>query len=130
MSKINAILEKKGPHFNIVAPTTPVLDALTIMQSENLSYVVVMEDNQFLGIMSEREYTLKIKLKGRQSDSTTVKEIMTKDFPVIGLQEELERCMILMNVYKTRFLPVFDSVEFKGIITMNDLMLDGLEKKK
>jgi hypothetical protein len=38
--------------------------------------------------------------------------------------------MILMNVYKTRFLPVFDSVEFKGIITMNDLMLDGLEKKK
>jgi len=130
MSKIKEILEKKGPHFNIVAPTTPVLDALNSMHSENLSYLVIMEDNQFLGIMSEREYTLKIKLKGRQSDSTTVKEIMTKDLPVIGLQEELERCMILMNVYKTRFLPVFDSVEFKGIITMNDLMLDGLEKKK
>ena len=44
MSKIKEILEKKGPHFNIVAPATPVLDALTIMQSENLSYVVVMDD--------------------------------------------------------------------------------------
>jgi hypothetical protein len=79
MSKIKEILEKKGPHFNIVASTTPVLDALTIMQSENLSYVVVMDDNQFLGIMSERDYSHKIKLQGRHSDSTTVKEIMTKD---------------------------------------------------
>jgi CBS domain-containing protein len=110
MSKIKEILEKKGPHFNIVASTTPVLDALTIMQSENLSYVVVMDDNQFLGIMSERDYSHKIKLQGRHSDSTTVKEIMTKDLPVIGLQEELERCMILMNVYKTRYLPVFDQI--------------------
>ena len=100
------------------------------MQSENLSYVVVMDDNQFLGIMSERDYSHKVKLKGRHSDSTTVKEIMTADLPVVGLQEELERCMILMNVYKTRYLPVFDKIEFKGIITMNDLMRDVLEKKK
>ena len=129
MSKIKEILEKKGPHFNIVAPNTPVLEALTIMQSENLSYVVVMEDNQFLGIMSERDYTHKIKLQGRHSDSTLVKEIMSHDLPVIGLQEELERCMVLMNVYKTRYLPVFENLEFKGIITMNDLMRDVLDKK-
>ena len=129
MSKIKEILEKKGPHFNIVAPNTPVLEALTIMQSENLSYVVVMEDNQFLGIMSERDYTHKIKLQGRHSDSTLVKEIMSHDLPVIGLQEELERCMVLMNVYKTRYLPVFENLEFKGIITMNDLMRDLLDKK-
>ena len=99
------------------------------MQSENLSYVVVMDDNQFVGIMSERDYTHKIKLKGRHSESTIVKEIMTHDLPVIGLQEELERCMILMNVYKTRYLPVFDNLEFKGVITMNDLMRDVLDKK-
>ena len=129
MSKIKEILEKKGPHFNIVAPNTPVLEALTIMQSENLSYVVVMENNQFLGIMSERDYTHKIKLQGRHSDSTLVKEIMSHNLPVIGLQEELERCMVLMNVYKTRYLPVFENLEFKGIITMNDLMRDLLDKK-
>lgn len=129
MSKIKEILEKKGPYFNIVGPSTLVLDALTIMQTENLSYVVVMEDNQFLGIMSERDYTHKIKLKGRHSDTTTVREIMTKDLPVISLSDELERCMILMNVYKTRYLPVFDQLTFKGIITMNDLMRDVIEKK-
>lgn len=130
MSKIKEILEKKGPHFNTVEPSTPVVDALTIMQSENLSYVVVMENNHFLGIMSERDYTHKIKLKGRHSDSTIVKEIMTHDLPVIGLEVELERCMVLMNVYKTRYLPVFDNLEFKGVITMNDLMRDVLDKKE
>jgi len=122
MSKIRDILQKKGPHFNVVTPETKVLDALTILKSENLSYVVVMKDNQYLGIMSERDYTHKIKLEGRKSDTALVKDIMTKDLPVLGYADDLERCMVLMNVYKTRYLPIFDEMEFKGILTMNDLM--------
>ena len=122
MSKIRDILQKKGPHFNVVTPETKVLDALTILKSENLSYVVVMKDNQYLGIMSERDYTHKIKLEGRKSDTAIVKDIMTKDLPVLGYADDLDRCMVLMNVYKTRYLPIFDEMEFKGILTMNDLM--------
>jgi len=127
MSKIRDILIKKGPHFNIVTPETKVLDALTIMKSENLSYVVVMDNNQYLGLMSERDYTHKIKLEGRKSDSTTVLDIMTKDLPVIGYTDDLERCMVLMNVYKTRYLPIFDEMKFKGVLTMNDLMREVIK---
>ena len=68
-----------------------------------------MDNNIFLGIMTERDYTHKIKLEGRNSESTLVKSIMTKDLPVIGYADDLKRCMILMNVYKTRYLPVFDN---------------------
>jgi CBS domain-containing protein len=129
MSKIKDILTKKGPHFNIVTPDTKVLDALTLMKAENLSYVVVMKDDQYLGLMSERDYTHKIKLEGRQSETATVKDIMTSNYPVIGYSDDLERCMVLMNVYKTRYLPVFDEMEFKGILTMNDLMREVIDKK-
>ena len=129
MSKIQDILTKKGPHFNIVTPDTKVLDALTLMKAENLSYVVVMQDDQYLGLMSERDYTHKIKLEGRTSETATVKDIMTTNYPVIGYADDLERCMILMNVYKTRYLPVFDEMQFKGILTMNDLMREAIEKK-
>lgn len=129
MSKIKDILTKKGPHFNIVTPETKVLDALTLMKAENLSYVVVMQNEQYLGLMSERDYTHKIKLEGRKSETTTVRDIMTTDYPVIGYSDDLERCMVLMNVYKTRYLPVFDEMEFKGILTMNDLMREAIEKK-
>jgi CBS domain-containing protein len=129
MSKIKAILTKKGPHFNIVTPDTKVVDALTLMKTENLSYVVVMKDEQYLGLMSERDYTHKIKLEGRRSETATVKDIMTSDYPVIGYSDDLERCMVLMNVYKTRYLPVFEEMEFKGILTMNDLMREVIGNK-
>lgn len=129
MSKIKEILTKKGPHFNIVTPDTKVLDALTLMKAENLSYVVVMKDDQYLGLMSERDYTHKIKLEGRKSETATVNDIMTSNYPVIGYSDDLERCMVLMNVYKTRYLPVFDEMEFKGILTMNDLMREVIDKK-
>jgi CBS domain-containing protein len=128
MSKIKEILQKKGPNFNVVTPNTKVVEALNIMKSENLSYVVVMEDGKYLGIMSERDYTHKIKLQGKQSETTVVKDIMSTDYPVIGFDEQLQRCMVLMNVYKTRYLPIFDEMEFKGVITMNDLMREVIEK--
>ena len=129
MSKIKEILQKKGPNFNVVTPETKVVEALNIMKSENLSYVVVMEDSKYLGIMSERDYTHKIKLQGKHSESTVVKEIMSTDYPVIGFDEQLQRCMVLMNVYKTRYLPIFDEMEFKGVLTMNDLMREVIDKE-
>ncbi len=122
MSKIKEILQKKGPVFNVVTPDTKVVDALTIMKTENLSYVVVMQDGNYLGIMSERDYTHKIKLQGKKSETTTVKDIMSSDYPVVGYEEDLQRCMVLMNVYKTRYLPIFNEMNFQGILTMNDLM--------
>ena len=128
MSKIKEILQKKGPLFNVVTPDTKVVEALNIMKSENLSYVVVMQNGNYLGIMSERDYTHKVKLQGRKSETTTVKDIMSSDYPVVGYGEDLQRCMVLMNVYKTRYLPIFEDMNFQGVITMNDLMREVIAK--
>jgi predicted transcriptional regulator len=128
MCKIQEILQKKGPVFNVVTPDTKVVEALNIMKSENLSYVVVMQDGNYLGIMSERDYTHKVKLQGRKSETTTVKDIMSSDYPVVGFGEDLQRCMVLMNVYKTRYLPIFDEMTFQGVLTMNDLMREVIAK--
>jgi predicted transcriptional regulator len=128
MCKIQEILQKKGPVFNVVTPDTKVVEALNIMKSENLSYVVVMQDGNYLGIMSERDYTHKVKLQGRKSETTTVKDIMSSDYPVVGFGEDLQRCMVLMNVYKTRYLPIFDEMNFQGVLTMNDLMREVIAK--
>ncbi len=128
MCKIKEMLQKKGPVFNVVTPETKVVEALNIMKSENLSYVVVMQDGNYLGIMSERDYTHKVKLQGRKSETTTVKDIMSSDYPVVGYGEDLQRCMVLMNVYKTRYLPIFDEMNFQGVLTMNDLMREVIAK--
>ena len=95
---------------------------------QRISYVVVMQDGNYLGIMSERDYTHKVKLQGRKSETTTVKDIMSSDYPVVGYGEDLQRCMVLMNVYKTRYLPIFDEMNFQGVLTMNDLMREVIAK--
>ena len=99
MCKIKEMLRRKGPHFNIVSPNTKVLDALTLMQSENYSYVVVMDEENYLGIMSERDYIHKIKVLGNKQDTATVKEILNGNLPVVNFEDDVNRCMVLMNVW-------------------------------
>jgi CBS domain-containing protein len=65
-------------------------------------------------------------LNNKHSDKTLVKEIMTTDLPIVSSSESAEQCMVLMNAAKSRYLPVFDSTEFKGIITIHDLMREAI----
>ena len=98
MCKIKEMLRRKGPHFNVVSPNTKVLDALTLMQSENYSYVVVMDEENYLGIMSERDYIHKIKVLGSKQETATVKEILNSNLPVVNFEEDLRNSQSLLNL--------------------------------
>lgn len=127
MSEAKTILEKKGPYFNGVASNIKVIEALSLMKAENLSYVIVKDGDDFKGIMTERDYAHKVVLLGKTSTESTVQEIMTTGLPSISLDTSAEDCMMLMNQHKTRYLVVFDGFSFQGIITIHDLMRDSLE---
>lgn len=127
MSAVKNILEKKGPYFNGVASNIKVIEALSLMKAENLSYVIVKDGDAFKGIMTERDYAHKVVLLGKTSTDSTVQEIMTTGLPSVSLDTSAEDCMKLMNQHKTRYLVVFDGFAFKGIITIHDLMRDSLE---
>src|SRR5690348_4073123 len=118
MRIIQEILRQKGPHFNFIEAYAFVIDALTLMKCENISYLIVTENGNYLGIISERDYAHKVILMGKHSDTTLVKEIMTTDLPIVAETETTEQCMLMMNASKSRYLPVFDGLEFKGIITI------------
>ncbi|HRH49478.1 MAG TPA: CBS domain-containing protein [Panacibacter sp.] len=126
MRTINEVLQQKGPHFNYIDRNATVLEAILVMKSENISYLIVNENGNYAGIISERDYTHKVILENKQSANTLVKEIMTKDFPIISSSNTADQCMVLMNASKTRYLPVFDEMEFKGIITIHDLMREAI----
>ncbi len=126
MRTINEVLQQKGPHFNYIDSNATVLEAILVMKSENISYLIVNENGNYAGIISERDYTHKVILENKQSATTLVKEIMTKDFPIISSSNTADQCMVLMNASKSRYLPVFDEMEFKGIITIHDLMREAI----
>ncbi|RYZ30340.1 MAG: CBS domain-containing protein [Chitinophagaceae bacterium] len=131
MRTVKNILETKSKPFNQVSPDTLVIDALKLLTSINLSYLVVMDKDQYCGIFSERDYSRNVILKGRHSDSTTVQEVMTRDVPVVELNKTVEQCMHLIDQHKTRYLLAFDSDEqLLGVITIHDLLRQVLSDKE
>jgi CBS domain-containing protein len=130
MRTVNEILKQKGRQFNFIEADETVLNAITLMKCENISYLIVFENDKYIGIISERDYAQKIILDNKQSNTTLVKEVMTKDLPIVSGSDTIEQCMLLMNGSKSRYLPVFDDAEFKGVITIHDLMRETIREKQ
>jgi signal-transduction protein with cAMP-binding, CBS, and nucleotidyltransferase domain len=130
MRTVQHILDAKAKPFNQVTPDTLVIDALSQLNSLNLSYLIVMGNDAYKGIFSERDYSRKVILKGRHSNSTTVEEVMSTDVPVIAPSDTVEQCMVLMEESKSRYLLVFDEdKKLLGVITIHDILRQVLKDK-
>src|SRR6186713_860499 len=126
MKKVSDILSHKGGNITSVSPETTVLDALQIMADQNIGSVLVLENGQYIGIMTERDYSRKVILKGKSSTDTQVSEIMSQDLPHITPHDTIEFCMQLLSDKNIRYLPVFESGVLCGIISINDVVKETI----
>ena len=130
MRTVKDIIGSKMPAFNTISPDTLVIDALNLLNSVNLSYLIVMDGDQYKGVFCERDYTRNLVLRGRTSNTTTVKEVMTTDLPLVQLSETVEHCMYLMNSHRTRYILAYDDQHFVDVITINDLLRQVIAGKE
>lgn len=126
MSRISDILKRKGSKAISVLPETSVIEALKVMADNNIGSVVVLEDNKFKGIITERDYSRKVVLKGKNSTDTKVGEIMMTDFPLLRPGDSIEYCMELLTKNNIRYLPVFKDHELAGIISISDVVSETI----
>ena len=126
MKKVADILSRKGRNVTQVAADTSVLDALKIMADQNIGSVVISEGGEYLGILTERDYSRKVVLNGKSSTDTKVQEIMSSDIPRITPNDTVEYCMQLMSDKNIRYLPVFDGETLNGIISINDVVKETI----
>jgi CBS domain-containing protein len=126
MRNVSHMLSRKGSNVTTVLPSTSVLEALRMMADQNIGSVVVMEDDHFLGIMTERDYSRKVILNGKSSTDTTVAEIMSSEFPPLRRSDSVEYCMQLLSEKNLRYLPVIEGGELKGIISINDVVKETI----
>ncbi|MGN6542500.1 MAG: CBS domain-containing protein [Ginsengibacter sp.] len=122
MNRISDILARKGNKAISVLPNTSVLDALKVMAENNIGSVVVMEDEKFKGIITERDYSRKVILKGKNSTDTKVSDIMTTEFPHLKPSDTVEYSMELLTKNNIRYLPVFEENKLAGIISISDVV--------
>jgi CBS domain-containing protein len=130
MRSVSAVLSRKGSIVTNVSPGTLVAEALEIMAEKNIGSVVVMENDKYLGIMTERDYSRKVILKGKNSADTKVSEIMSTDLPSVNPSDSIEHCMELMTTKNIRYMPVFENNKLSGIISMSDVVKETILSQK
>ena len=122
MNQVSDIIARKGVSAIAVPPDTTVVEALRIMAEKNIGSVLVMHGGEYVGIMTERDYSRKVALKGKNSANTKVAEIMSTDLPFIKPTDTVEHCMQLMTEKNIRYLPVFENELLAGVISMSDVV--------
>jgi len=122
MKLVKHLLDNKGRHIISIAPDASVFDAIKIMAEKAVGSLVVMEDDELLGIITERDYARKVIVKGRSSETTTVAEIMTVDVLTASCSESVNDCMEVMSEKKIRHLPVVEDKRVIGMISIGDLV--------
>jgi CBS domain-containing protein len=128
--KVKDILRVKGNTILSVAPDTIIFDALYLMGEKNVGALLVMENEKLVGIFSERDYARKIILKGRTSLDTQVSEIMTEEVITVCPEETIGECMMLMSQRRIRHLPVLQSNEVVGVISIGDVVKYIIEEQE
>lgn len=127
MSSVKDILSRKGGNAISVEPETTVFNALHLMAEKNIGSVIVLTPNkEFVGIVTERDYSRKVILKGKNSTSTQVSEIMTTDLPRVKPEDSIDHCMELMTLNNVRYLPVFIDDKLGGIISISDVIRETI----
>ena len=124
MKTVSELLRAKPSRVISVRPDQSVLEAIKVLAQENIGAAIVMNGPKIVGIFSERDYTRKVVLQGRSSDTTKVEEIMTPNVIVVGPRTKTRECMQLMTEKSIRHLPVVDNGACTGMISIRDIVGD------
>jgi len=130
MSTVRDMIRKKATTIFSVTPDATVLEALKIMEQQNIGAVMVLRSGKVEGILSERDIVRKVELVGKTARDTMVGEIMTSKVIYIEAGQQLEECMALMIDKNIRHLPVFDRNELVGLISVRDVMKEMVDVQK
>jgi CBS domain-containing protein len=130
MLTVRHLLEKKARTLRAIRPEAPVLDAIRSMAEHHVGALVVMQGDELLGIVSERDYARKVILLGRSSAHTAVREIMTSPVITVSPLSTLDECMREVTEHRVRYLPVMENGRVTGVVSIGDLIKAVIEEQQ
>ena len=113
-----------------ITPTASVFDAVKLMAEKSIGALVVMAEEQVVGIITERDYARKIILMARSSKDTPVRDIMTSTVMYVRPDQASEECMVLMTENRLRHLPVMEDGKLIGLVSIGVLVKDIISEQK
>jgi CBS domain-containing protein len=124
MKPVGELLKHHPPALRQIGPEASVYEALRVLAEHEVGALAVMDQGRLVGIVSERDYTRKVALQGRNSRETLVAEIMTREVLAVPPNTRTKTCMALMSQRKIRHLPVVEQGRVLGMISIRDILDD------
>jgi CBS domain-containing protein len=119
---IRLVLKQKDLNVWSVSPDSCVYEAIEIMADKHVGALLVVSDNNLIGVVSERDYARKVILQGKSSKETPVREIMTSPAIFVTPEQTVEESMRIMTENHIRHLPVMDGGILLGVVSIGDLV--------
>jgi len=109
-----------------VGPAESMLTALRIMAEKDIGFLVVMERDALVGVVSERDCARRVILAAKSSDATVVADVMVRDVVTADLAYTFADCLKLMHDHRIRHLPVVDKGKVVGVVSVRDLLSEAV----
>jgi CBS domain-containing protein len=122
VARVSEILRGKGGDVLKIDASATVFEALTKVVEKNVGSILVTEDDEVVGIMTERDYLRKVAIHGRTSHDTQVREIMSAPLVYVTPETTIEESMAIMTDRRIRHLPVVENDEVIGIVSIGDVV--------
>ena len=122
MKTLNDLLKSKGAEVWTIQANEPVVDGIRKMAQQDVGSLVVTDGGKPVGIFTERHYAREVFLKGRQSPTTLIRDVMSSDVIYGSPDQEIDECIALMIDKRIRHLPVLDDGELAGLVSIGDLI--------
>ena len=122
MNVLSEILDEKGGDVLRIDADASVFEAVRQMVEANVGSLLVLEDGEVAGIVTERDYLRRCALEGRTDEETAVREIMSSPLVVATPNTTVDECMAMMTDRRIRHLPVVDDGEIVGLVSIGDVV--------
>ena len=122
MATVREILRNKGSHVVSIGPEASALDAARLMNEKTVGSLLVMDGQNVVGIVTERDLLRRVLAERRDSAQTTVDEVMTAEILCCQPHTTIEEARLVMRDRRLRHLPVIDDAgQLHGLISIGDL---------
>ena len=127
MTTVKKIIDQKSKTIFSVQSTDPVEDVLKIMRDFRVRAVLVIDDSELKGIVSQGDCAIKVLLPHKNASEVAVSTIMTPNPLTVKLSNTLDECMAIMVHKHIRHLPVLEANKVVGVVSVGDMVKNIIE---